>query len=135
MMRSVGTGLGYLALLVALGGLDVASAADGGTSTSNARSSSGTSTPTSEPADAPPPHKPPQQAFDACKSLNEGDACSVTFDGHTMNGTCRKGPNGESDLACAPPHPQGPPPSSNGTLSGSALERQLDRLERDIHGA
>jgi hypothetical protein len=58
----------------------------------------------------------------------------VTFDGHTMNGTCRKGPNGESDLACAPPHPHGPPPNTNGTLSDSALERKLDRLERDIYG-
>lgn len=135
MIRSTGTQLGHLALLVALGGCSVASAADGGTSTSSALSNTGTFKSSSYVADAPPPHKPPQEAFDACKSHNEGDACRVTFNGHTLDGTCRKGPNGETDLACAPPRPQGPPPSSNSTLSGSALERKLDRLERDIHGA
>jgi hypothetical protein len=136
MIRSIGTGFGYAALLVAIGGCSVASAADGpSTSTGSALSAPAATTPPSRPVDAPPQHKPPQEAFDACKSHSEGDACSVTFDGHTMNGTCRKGPNGETDLACVPAHPPGPPPNSNSTLSGTALERKLDRLEADIHGA
>ena len=135
MIRSIGTELCYLGLLLALGGCSVASAADGpSTSSQSALNAAATTTPPSYPVDAPPRGKPPQEAFDACKSHSEGDACSVTFDGHTMNGTCRKGPNGETDLACAPPHPQGPPPNQNSSLSGSALERKLDRLEREIHG-
>jgi hypothetical protein len=57
----------------------------------------------------PPPGgcHPPQEAIDACSSRAEGDACSVTFGDHTMEGTCRKGPNGDGPLACAP---KGPPP-------------------------
>jgi hypothetical protein len=135
MNRSIGTGFRYLGLLLALGGCSVASAAEGSQATSTSTlSAPATATPPSYPVDAPAHGKPPQEAFDACKSHSEGDACSVTEGGHTMTGTCRKGPNGESDLACAPPHPQGPPPNQNSTLSGSALERKLDRLERDIRG-
>ena len=135
MNRSIGTGFGYVTLLLAMGGCSVASAADGSaTSNGSALTAPATTAPPSYPVDAPPPHKPPQEAFDACKSHSEGDACTVTFNGHTLNGTCRKGPNGETDLACVPAHPPGPPPNQNSTLSGSALERKLDRLERDIQG-
>ncbi|HEX4337612.1 MAG TPA: hypothetical protein VH062_16980 [Polyangiaceae bacterium] len=62
----------------------------------------------------PPPHgQPPQEAIEACASKAEGDACSVTFHDRTMDGTCRKGPNGEGTLACAPKGPPpGPPPEA-----------------------
>jgi hypothetical protein len=53
----------------------------------------------------PPPHGPPQEALDACKSLSEGAACRVTFHDRTMDGTCRKGPDANSALACAPAMP------------------------------
>jgi hypothetical protein len=57
-----------------------------------------------------PHHRPPPAAFDACKGKNQGEACSVTFHEHTMNGTCATTP--ESELACRPDHPPpgGPPP-------------------------
>ena len=132
----------YAPLLLAIGGCSVASAADGAaTTTTSTLATTATATSTvaapAYPADAPPPHhKPPQEAFDACKSLAEGAACSVSFNGHSMTGTCRKGPHGESELACVPAHPPGPPPSdSNQALTGSALERKLDQLEREIRGS
>jgi hypothetical protein len=61
------------------------------------------------PPGGPPPggFRPPQVAIDACSSRAEGDACSVTFGDHTIDGTCRKSPSGEGPLACAP---NGPPP-------------------------
>jgi hypothetical protein len=60
----------------------------------------------------------------------------VTFQGHTLNGTCRKGPRAESELACVPEHPPLTPPSdSNQTLTDTALERKLDQLEREIRGS
>lgn len=120
-------------------GCSLASAADGAASTTHGALAVGRAVspvPASYPADAPPPHKPLQEAFDACKSLSEGDACSVNFNGHSMTGTCRKGPQGESELACVPAHPPGPPASgSNQMLTGSAMERELDQLEREIRGS
>lgn len=137
--------LGHTAFLWAIGGCTVASAADGSaTSAATTRgrlSASGPSNavPPSQPVDTPPhrpPHEPPKEAFEACESLTEGAACSVTFRGQTRSGTCRKGPRGESKLACVPERPPGPPPSdSNQTLSDTALERQLDQLEREIRGS
>jgi hypothetical protein len=55
-----------------------------------------------------PPPGPPPEAFTACKDLVEGDACTVNFDGHTMEGICRSGLDGKGALACAP---KGPPPA------------------------
>ena len=186
MLRIVQRFLGLSPLLLGVWGCSVASAAEPSQSRDTLSASS--DVPPSVRVDAPPEggRKPPQAAFDACKSHAEGDACSVTFDGRTMNGTCRKGPNGESDLACAPAHPPGPPPEaveackgkaegatcsvtfgdrtmtstcrkvpgqsdviacapphppgqppsgSNQSLSGTALERKLDQLERDIQGS
>ncbi|HYQ02929.1 MAG TPA: hypothetical protein VER96_29860 [Polyangiaceae bacterium] len=129
----------FAPFLLAICGCSIASAADGSTTTKQttpATSATPNPVPPSRPADARPPRKPPQEAFDACKSLSEGDACSVSFRGQTMTGTCRKGPNGESELACVPAYPPGPPPSeSNETLTDSAMERKLDQLEREIHGS
>lgn len=138
-MRRLHTLARNTSFLLAIWGCTVASAADGSvTSTRRAVAASGISSPLppSQPVDAPPSHKPPQEAFDACKSLTEGASCSVNFRGHTMTGTCRKGPHGESELACVPEHPAGPPPSdTNQTLTDTALERKLDQLEREIRGS
>lgn len=60
----------------------------------------------------PGPMRPPQEAIEACANRAEGDACSVTFGDRTMDGTCRKGPNGDGSLACAPKAPPGPPPEA-----------------------
>jgi len=138
-MRTLHPLLGQLAFLWAIGGCSMASAADGSVPTPRGTlTAKGTSNPlpSSHPADASPRHRPPQEAFDACKSLSEGAACSVTFQDRTMNGTCRKGPRGESELACVPERAPGPPPAdSNRTLTDTALERELDRLEREIRGS
>ena len=32
-------------------------------------------------------HAPPKEAFTACTSHGEGDACQVTFGDHTLGGT------------------------------------------------
>jgi hypothetical protein len=61
------------------------------------------------PAKMPPPpegiHRgPPPEAIDACKALVEGNACSVKLQDRTMDGSCRKGPAADSQLACAPAH-------------------------------
>lgn len=140
LMRRVRTLLGYTPLLLVIWGCSDASAADGPAATKHtarAERAPANPVPPSHPVDAPPPpHEPPREAFDACKSLSEGAACSVSFNGRTMTGTCRKGPRGESELACVPEHPPGPPPSgSNQTLTDTALEHKLDQLEREIRGS
>jgi hypothetical protein len=66
------------------------------------------------PADPPPPHRrPPEEAFTACASAQEGDACTVTLPNHEVHGTCMKVPaDVEGDagkLFCRPPHPPHPP--------------------------
>src|SRR5262245_49752170 len=52
-----------------------------------------------EPTDAGHRRGPPPEAFAACKDLDEGDTCQVTFHEHTIDGTCE--PFGE-ELACKP---------------------------------
>jgi hypothetical protein len=69
-----------------------------------------------------PPHGPPPKAVDACKPLTEGAACSVSIHDKTIDGTCKKGPDGQGPLACVPanmppmgPHDgprMGPPPEA-----------------------
>jgi hypothetical protein len=61
-----------------------------------------------------PHHSPPQEAIDACQGLSEGAACTVIMRGSPTDGTCRKGPDGESAVSCAPPHGDrpAPPPST-----------------------
>lgn len=61
------------------------------------------------PDQPPPPPKPPQEALDACASKADGDACSFTCNGATLDGTCITPPDGDGALACAPPMP--PPPA------------------------
>lgn len=71
-------------------------------------------------ADHPEHHRPPQEAFDACANHKAGDACSVTFGQHTINGTCSAGPDGNGALACKPDHPPGPPPEAIDACAKSA---------------
>jgi hypothetical protein len=66
-------------------------------------------------------HKPPKEAFSACESHGEGDACQVTFGEHTLSGVCRKAPDGETAaLACLPDHPPGPPQAAIDACQGKA---------------
>ena len=55
-----------------------------------------------------PRRAPPQEAVDACARLAVDQACRFTFDGRDHEGVCRRGPDGQGTLACAPR--QGPPP-------------------------
>ena len=146
MIRTLRVSIGSLSLVaVGVWACSSAAAADGDSSATATRSALRASTktnPPSVPADAPPPpRKPPQEAFDACKGSTEGAACSVTFHDHTLTGTCKKGPNGEAELACVPDRPPGPPPQgapatgSDETIDDTTLEQRLDRLEKDIGGA
>ena len=147
MTRKLRLSLSYAPFALAIWACNVASAANGERSGAPGVRPTSTATAPSVPAeegDPPPaPRKPPQAAFDACKSLSEGDTCRVSFNGQTMNGTCRKGPNGETELACVPSHPPGPPPSDSpsgsdarsSVISSGALERQQGRLERETNGS
>lgn len=58
-----------------------------------------------------PDRRPPPEAFAACEGLEEGAACTVLTPNEEaeIEGTCRRGPDGKGELACAPIHP-GPPP-------------------------
>ncbi len=61
-------------------------------------------------AEADPP-APPAEAYTACDSKAEGDACTVTIHEHTITGTCATLPK-ETKLHCRPSGPPpGPPPS------------------------
>lgn len=59
------------------------------------------------PPHHPPHHQPPPEAFAACKDLSADASCTVEIGGHSIEGTCRSGPDGKGALACAP---KGPPP-------------------------
>ena len=58
----------------------------------------------------PPPRRPPppQEAFDACASAKDGDACSFTTPRGTLDGTCRTPPDLDR-LICVPTRPPGGP--------------------------
>ena len=54
---------------------------------------------------------PPAEAFTACESLSQGDACSVTTPRGEMSGTCKAAPSGQvGALACAPEDGKGGKP-------------------------
>lgn len=57
-----------------------------------------------------PHHPPPKEALDACNGKAEQDSCSfVGRQSENITGNCRKGPDGQGPLACAPLHPPGGP--------------------------
>jgi hypothetical protein len=59
-------------------------------------------------ADPFSPPSPPKEAFDACASSKEGDACSVHFGEREIKGTCA--PFSGQGLACRPEGGPPPPP-------------------------
>lgn len=56
------------------------------------------------PAGGPGHHGPPPEALSACASSSAGAACTVSFNGKSLTGTCAAGPDG-SQLACRPARP------------------------------
>jgi hypothetical protein len=82
------------------------------------------------------PHGPPPEAVDACASASAGDTCSFEHDGHSIDGTCRNGPNGDQPLACMPAHPPRPPQAAfsacEGRSAGDICKFVLD--ERSFDG-
>jgi hypothetical protein len=63
---------------------------------------------------------PPQEAFDACAGSTAGDTCAFSIDGHDITGTCKNGPDGTGELACAPDRPPPPPESIDACASSAA---------------
>ncbi|MBI2894026.1 MAG: hypothetical protein HYY06_10775 [Deltaproteobacteria bacterium] len=59
---------------------------------------------TAETDVAAAPGQPPAAALDACADLAADAACSISIDGHSIDGTCRRGPGADDPLACAPAH-------------------------------
>ena len=69
-------------------------------------------------------HGPPPEAVEACNGKSEGTACTVSFDGKSLNGTCSNGPHRSDTIACRPEggpggH-HGPPPEASAACSGKA---------------
>lgn len=60
-----------------------------------------------------PPRQPPPEAFTACESHNNGDACTVSFHGNEITGTCMQFPEGQR-LFCRPTHMPPPPSGQQG---------------------
>src|SRR5689334_5321467 len=81
-------------------------------------------------ADPPAHHRPPQEAIDACAKAKAGDTCSVTFHGHTLEGTCEALPD-SSTLACRPTPPPIPPEAID-ACSGKS-EGDACTVEHDGH--
>lgn len=46
--------------------------------------------------------KPPAEAFEACADKAAEESCSFSSQRGDMTGTCKTGPQGEGELACAP---------------------------------
>jgi hypothetical protein len=64
------------------------------------------------PQGGPQGGPPPQEAFDACAAIAEGEACAFTLqDDASIEGTCHKPPQGrQGALVCVPndaPPPKG----------------------------
>lgn len=55
------------------------------------------------------PPTPPPEAYSACTSAAEGEACTVTLRDRTIDGICVL--DKDDELFCRPDHPPGPPPS------------------------
>jgi hypothetical protein len=57
------------------------------------------------------PRKPPQEAYDACADLSQGDDCQVKIHDWTIDGSCERDRD-EGKLFCRPDQPPGPPPGA-----------------------
>jgi hypothetical protein len=53
---------------------------------------------------------PPQEAIDACQHLDQDQLCRFTRDGREREGSCRRPPDGQGPLHCAPDRQLEPPP-------------------------
>ncbi len=62
-------------------------------------------------ADDSHPHGPPPEAFTACASSKDGDACTVQFRDKTLDGKCIASKDDSSKLFCLPNDMPAPPPS------------------------
>ena len=73
--------------------------------------------------DRPPPQGPPPEAYAACATKAQGDACSVSLRDATVTGVCAQDLQSQS-LFCRPdrppPGPHGPPPEAIAACSGKA---------------
>ena len=78
-------------------------------------------------ADGPPV---PPEAYAACQSKKAGDACTVSFRGREMNGTCAEHPS-DGKLACRPAGPPGPPPEAFDACNGKKAD---DACTVSFHG-
>jgi hypothetical protein len=65
---------------------------------------------------------PPQEAQAACATLALGDACAFTFEGRAHLGVCRRGPEGQGPVACAPHRGPGGGKKEGGPGGGPAPE-------------
>jgi hypothetical protein len=90
--------------------------------------------------DAPSPERhpfrmPPQEAIAACAKLSLDAACTFTFDGRHHEGTCRRGPEGQGPIACAPTrHDKGAPGTGPGKGQGQGPERGSEQRPRATWG-
>ena len=75
-------------------------------------------------ADPEARRSPPQEAFDACKSAKDGDACTVTFHDHSHAGTCAQ--FGTQGLACRPKPPQAAIDACASSKAGDACTVTFD---------
>lgn len=69
--------------------------------------------PTSGPPPGARPHGPPKEAFEACQSKSEGDACTVALRDREITGSCVQGL--DEVLFCMPDEPPPPPPGDRHT--------------------
>jgi hypothetical protein len=53
---------------------------------------------------------PPQEAIDACLHLDLDQLCRFTHDGREHEGSCRRPPDGQGPISCAPDRHMEPPP-------------------------
>jgi len=72
--------------------------------------SSKTAAPNAFHNNRPPPPPPPREAIDACANLEAGADCTFDMHGDTVTGKCRRGPDPDMPLACAPNDMPPPPP-------------------------
>lgn len=64
---------------------------------------------------------PPAEAFAACDGLVADATCTFDIDGHHIDGTCRTGPDGDGELACAPKR-RPPPPEAFDACDGATVD-------------
>jgi hypothetical protein len=65
------------------------------------------------PPGEPGPRPPPREAVDACLHLDLDQLCRFTFEGREHEGSCRRRPDGQGPVACAPDRHGDPPPPAD----------------------